>query len=483
MGGGIHLAHNRRLRVVIGLGLGILWLGCLPAFSADPSSVELEVDTSRPEGSIDFTRYALGQGGFSYEPMIDGVIPQIAQLHPQTIRLFVMEYFNVYPHHNQYYYATFDKAVRAILATGAKPILCICLKPKVLFPKVDQTVVFPNSWIEWESLFEHLVNHCKENHLDIGYWEIGNEVNIGEPGGGPYLFQARDYLTYYTHTVNAIRRADPQAKVGGPALATWDHGPLLGEDNAILDALIDYCGGGKAPLDFISWHLYDSHPALFRREIREVRAKLAKYETLKNVETILDEWNMSLGEPVMNPYFQPAFILENTFGFWKEGLSRSGYYHIRDWYFYPEFFTFLSQAGIDSNEHAFDVMPIFLGLYDTQGRVRPAYYAMKLLSLMKGEQLPIKGIGSEVKGIAVRSKGWDHTIVWNYPQGAGHDYDVTIRFPEHSYGSVQLIRLDPVSAVNNLNIVRTDRLANLSEAPLHVTLHPYEVYWVELREK
>lgn len=476
--------HDHRssgCRLISLLGTWVLLVASFQgAFAADSPQIDLDVDTSQSLGSIDLTRYALGQGGFTYEPMIDGVIPQIAQLHPQTIRLFVMEYFNLYPRHNDFYYVSFDKAVQAIRATGAKPILCICLKPKVLFPKIDQKIVFPSSWGEWESMLEHLVKHCADSRFDIGYWEVGNEVNIGEPGGGPYLFEPQDYVTYYTHTVNAIRRADAHAKVGGPTLATWDHGPLLGEDNPILDALIDHCGKGKAPLDFISWHLYDSHPQLFRQEIREVRAKLAKYDSLRNVETILDEWNMSLGNPVMNPSFQPAFVLETTYGFNEEGLSRSGYYQIRDWFFDPNLFTFLSPKGIASGDHFFNVLPIYLGLFDTEGRIRPAYYALKLLSLINGEKLAIAGTGTEVKGFAARSNGWVHMVFWNYPVGEGKAYEVTIRFPHINTGSFQLIRLDPESSTNNLKILRNEGVGKLDQKPIHITLHPYEVYWVEL---
>lgn len=168
-----HRPKSRWPRVVSCLLFSFFFMGvCQYAFAVDSPPIELVVDTSQSQGSIDLTRYALGQGGFSYEPMIDGVIPQITQLHPQTIRLFVMEYFSIYPRHNEYYYVTFDKAVRAIRATGAKPILCICLKPKVLFPKVDQKTVFPSSWQEWESLLTNLVKHCTDNHLDIGYWEV-----------------------------------------------------------------------------------------------------------------------------------------------------------------------------------------------------------------------------------------------------------------------------------------------------------------------
>ena len=38
---------------------------------------------------------------------------------------------------------------------------------------------------------------------------------------------------------------------------------------------------------------------------------IAKHPSLK-VETFLDEWNMSLSDPVRDPRFQPAFVLETA---------------------------------------------------------------------------------------------------------------------------------------------------------------------------
>ncbi len=468
--------RSQWLRGVLCLLLCVFFVGaCQNVLAADSAPIELVVDTSQSQGSIDLTRYALGDGGG-----IDGWIPQLIQLHPQTIRFFVMDEFNLYPRHNEYQWATLDKVLAAIHATGAKPIMCLCIKPKVLFPKVNQKIVFPNSWEEWETMLEHLVRHCNESHLEVGFWEVNNEVDLGEAGGSPYLFNPQNYLTYYTHTARAIRRADSSAKVGGPALA---FGPHPGKESPILDALIDYCGKGNAPLDFISWHLYNNNPKLFREEVREARARLAKYDTLKHVETILDEWNMSLGDPVVNPYYQPAFVMENTHGFFEEGLSRSGYYHIRDFYFDPSMTPYLSEEGIASNDHLFNVMPLYLGLFDTEGRVRPTYYAFKILSLMKGEKLGIAGTGTDVKGFAARNKGGVHMVFWNFPEGEGKEYEVSIRFPQQKTGSFQLIRLDPESAINNLKILRNDSVGKLDQDPIHVTLRPYDIYWVELSQQ
>ncbi|MGH9448958.1 MAG: GH39 family glycosyl hydrolase, partial [Terriglobia bacterium] len=347
--------------------------------------------------------------------------------------------------------------------------------PKALYPKIDQDIVFPTSWKEWDELIYQLVKHCnRDQKYGIQYWEVGNEVNIGEEGGTPYRFKPDDYLIYYTHTANAIRRADPQAKVGGPALA--------GYKSPIVDALLQYCGSGKAPLDFLSWHIYDSDVKEFRRSIEYMKAKLAKYPRLKHVETILDEWNMSLSNPDLNPYFQPAFIMENTYDFYKEGLTRSGYYHIRDFFVDPKgVLLFTSQAGSALTEHWWNVMPQYDGLYDNQGRVRPAYYAFKLLSLIRGERLALTGTNSEVKGFAARDGQFTEVVFWNYPSGEEEKtLRVTVRFPFVKEGEFQVAKLNPVSAVNNMEVVRHQDLSNLTKNPIQINLRPYEIYWVEL---
>ncbi|HEX5482590.1 MAG TPA: hypothetical protein VFZ08_08185 [Terriglobia bacterium] len=445
--------------------------------AGDPGPIEIRVDTSRATGPIDLTRYALGQGGLSDQPMISDRVQQIGQLHPQTIRLFVQSYFKLYPAHHQYHWDTLDKAIEAILATGAKPIMNICFKPKPLYPKIDDRIVDPTDYSEWEELIYQLVKHCNQDRkFGIEYWEVGNEGDIGEPGGCPYKFTPQNYVRYYEHTVHAIRRADPNAKVGGPALAN--------SRSPIGDALIEAAGTGKAPLDFLSWHLYTNHPEELWKTIRYMKTKLAKYPGLSKVETIIDEWNMSLGHPVLNPSFQPAFVLETTLGFYREGLSRSAYYHIRDYFVDPAMFApFMSEQGTLFMAHWWNEMPQYDGLFDNQDRVRPAYYSFKLLSLIKGQQLATNGTNSDVHALAARQEHWVNLVFWNFPsQGMGKTYQVTVDFPSEKRGEVRLVRLNPEAALNNLEQIRNGPVSGLATEPLRVTLHPYEIYWVEVTE-
>src|SRR5713226_2756982 len=191
-------------------------------------------------GPMAIDRMALGQGGLSDEPMWDSRVVEIRALHPRIIRLFVQEYFDLLPRRGQYHFETLDRSVDAIQKTGAEPLLCLCFKPRVLFPEVNHDIVEPNDYDEWDQLISRLVQHYRERRAKIRFWEVANEPDLGESGGCPYRFQPPSYVRYYRHTAAAILRADPEARVGGPALAS--------ARSPILPVLLDSCLKEHDPL-------------------------------------------------------------------------------------------------------------------------------------------------------------------------------------------------------------------------------------------
>jgi hypothetical protein len=311
-----------------------------------------------------------------------------------------------------------------------------------------------------------------DRNFGVGYWEVGNEVDIGEDGGCPYRFKPEDYLVYYTRTAKAILAADPRAKVGGPALA--------GYRSRLGDALIEHCGRGEAPLHFLSWHLYDNDPARFRRSIREMKEKLAKFPRLEGVETVIDEWNMSLGQPILDPRFQPAFVLETTLGFLEEGLSRSAYYHIRDAYVDEETFSrFMSPQGVSFMAHWWNVRPQYDGLYDHEGRARPAWHSFKLLSLIRGRRLPIGGTDAAVRGLAAEDGRWIEILFWHFPAGEkGGSVEVRLRLVLEKPSRFRLSRLNAGAPLDRIEVLREGSTQELEG--LGSVLGPYEIRWLEV---
>ncbi|MGO9204162.1 MAG: hypothetical protein ACLQM8_26885 [Limisphaerales bacterium] len=238
-------------------------------------------------------------------------------------------------------------------------------------------------------------------------------------------------------------------------------------------------------MDLLSFHGYSNDPERFRRLIKSMRAKLAKYPSLSQVQTFIDQWNMDLFKPILNPYFQPALILETTLAFYEAGLSGSAYYQIRDYFIDEAMFSrFMSAPGAAFMARWWNEMPQYDGLYDNQDRVRPAYYAFKLLSLIKGRQLPVTGTTPEIKVLAARGRRWVNVVLWNYPRnGEEKSLEVNIQFPfEKGDGGVRLVRLNVEAPVNNLEQIRTGKISELRDHPLRLTLRPYEIYWIEVTE-
>jgi hypothetical protein len=286
--------------------------------------------------------------------------------------------------------------------------MCLCFKPRVLFPTLDQDVVEPDDYIEWERLIASIVAHYKSRNAGVRYWEVANEPDIGESGGCPYRFQPESYVRYYRHTVSAIMRADSQARVGGPALANIR--------SPILPALLSACDDGKTPLHFISWHIYSSDPRRIRGTIEYAQELLRRHPRLQ-AETFLDEWNMDLQDPPLHPQFQPCHILETVWQMKDAGLDWSCYYQIRDFHIdHDQFTPFMSPQGAAFMARWWNRMPQYDGLFDFQNRVRPSYFAFKLLSRLTGNQLTLESSDPAVHGFATHDELYqiDNVLLWNF---------------------------------------------------------------------
>ncbi len=445
----------------------------LAALAAPAQPVRVEVIFNNRLGPLNIGQMGLGQGGLSDEPMWDNRVAEVRALKPRLIRLFVQEYFNLLPAPGRFHFETLDKSVETILQTGAEPLMCLCFKPHVLFPEINQDVVEPRDYVQWEDLIFHLVGHYRARGAHIGYWEIGNEPDIGEDGGCPYRFKPDSYVRYYQHTAAAILRADPQARIGGPALASV-HSPLL-------PALLEAARTNQAPLHFISWHCYTSAPEALRKTIDYAKDLLKNYPTLKP-ETILDEWNMDLMNPPLDSRFQPCFIAEVLWQMKDAGLDYSCYYHIRDWHVEADTFArFFSPQGTAFMARWWNRMPQFDGLFDYQNNIRPAYFVFKLLSRLVGARLALSSSHPAVHGFAAHDENlrMDNLVLWNFSAEAlpvqlslvGLAKDMRSRH----------VMLDAKSASNDENVrLHPEPFMTLPKGGrrLELQLEPYAVhYW------
>jgi hypothetical protein len=422
---------------------------------------------------MEIDRMGLGQGGLSEQPMWADRIPEIRALKPRLIRLFIQEYFNLLPERGRYRFETLDRSVDTILEAGAKPLMCLCFKPRLLFPAIDQDKVEPDDYGQWEDLISNLVRHYRDRRAGITHWEVANEPDIGEDGGCPYRFKPDSYTRYYQHTVAAIRRADPEARVGGPALASVH--------SAILPALLALCESNAVPLDFVSWHIYSSDPKSVRATIDYAMGLLKTHPALKP-ETVLDEWNMDLMNPPLDRRFQPCYLAEVIWQMKDAGLDYSCYYHIRDFYVsFETFAPFMSVRGTAFMTRWWNRMPQFDGLFDYQNHTRPAYFTFKLISRLAGQRVAVDSTHPAIHGFASHDERlmMYNLLLWNFSRT---NLEAEVSFADLTKDfRIRHLVLDPLSADEDENSrLRPEPFTTLKKdaARLHINFEPYAVhYW------
>ena len=95
----------------------------------------------------------------------------------------------------------------------------------------------PKNYKKWSELIYQWVRHCIERYgkaeVESWYWELWNEPNIG------YLQadnQLKTYCKMYDYASDAVKRALPTARIGGPHIA--------GIANEFLKGFIMHCLNG-----------------------------------------------------------------------------------------------------------------------------------------------------------------------------------------------------------------------------------------------
>lgn len=167
-----------------------------------------------------------------------------------------------------------DQIFDTYIRVGAKPLVEIGFMPQALSVKPEPYkhnwkpgdqyndiylgwAYPPNDYAKWAELVRQWVLHSVERYgkdeVLTWWWELWNEPDISYWKGTP-----DEYNKLYDYTADAVKRALPGAKVGGPATT----GPASEKAAVFLKQFLEHCATGKnavtgktgAPLDFISYH-------------------------------------------------------------------------------------------------------------------------------------------------------------------------------------------------------------------------------------
>ncbi len=311
-----------------------------------------------------------------------------------------------------------DRRVDFIYKAGADPIIAASYMPQALDAIPDpERHSAPRDFALWEDLCFRAAKHSLERGKRIPFWEVWNEPNTGwlKPSPGDpledrfveiyaralgekaekvdrkvaHMFMA--YAKLYAATARGVRRADPEARVGGPALAS---GPFESAERGharngkgFARGLMLWCQEEKLPLDFVSWHEYFQPPDVFRAEADAFRALLDDFPDLKgSVKSFMvTEWNEAWwADPPQDNEIGAAWCANTiTRAFLPAGVDRPCFFYVKqgDSSFRGDYALLLK-----------DNVP------------KPQYHVAKIFNGLSGKWLKVTGDDGEVSCVAARDE-------------------------------------------------------------------------------
>ena len=100
--------------------------------AATPPVIEVAVDLAADGGPLELWRHGIGHGGINPLPLPDRVVRGAARLKPRLSRVFIQEFFQVYPEHGRFDWSRLDPYMDALARTGAQVIKVVPVATSLL---------------------------------------------------------------------------------------------------------------------------------------------------------------------------------------------------------------------------------------------------------------------------------------------------------------------------------------------------------------
>jgi xylan 1,4-beta-xylosidase len=443
-----------------------------------PQSVSIQVQFDQSEGPISpvWNYFGYDEPNYTYAPNGRKLLRELAAVDAAPVYVRVHNLLttgdgsaslkwgstNVYSEdasgHPIYSWEILDHIFDTFHATGVKPLVEIGFMPKALsthpepyrhdFPRIPVSDIYtgwaypPNDYEKWSELVFQFVHHLRERYGDAEaktwLWEVWNEPDIGYWKGTP-----EEYFKLYDFTVEAVLRALPSARIGGPDTT----GPGNSKASDFLRAFLDHCAHGKnyangrvgSSLDFISFHPKGSPTWQADHVQMGISRQLAAIEQGFKIVESFPEWRRTqiiLGES--DPEGCAACSAKDN----PQNLYRNG----------PLYGAYTVEVlnnilALARQEHVnflgavtwafeFEDQPYFAGFRElaTNGVDKPVLNAFRMLGLLGNQRVKVTSSGAlatedvvrngvraqpDINAIATRKDREIEILLWNY-----HDDDV-----------------------------------------------------------
>jgi xylan 1,4-beta-xylosidase len=439
---------------------------------ADTIAVDVHVDLSQRKGKLKPVWRFFGADEPNFAYMKDGqkLLGELGQLRPGTVYFRTHNLLttgdgtpalkwgstNVYTEDAQgkpvYDWTIVDRIFDTYLQRGLKPYVQIGFMPKALSLKPDPyqhhwtpTAKYdeiytgwsypPNDYKKWGELVYQWARHCVGRYgrreVESWYWETWNEANIGYWRGSP-----EEFRKLHDYAVDAVRRALPTARVGGPDTA--------GSGGQFTRDFVEHnlrgtnyaTGQTGTPFDFISFHakgaprFVNGHVQMgIANQLRTVDqgfSLIASYPELKDKPIVIGE-----SDPDGCAACQGSQL----------GYRNSTMYSAYTAASFTRVYDLADKHGVNLEgvltwAFEFENQPYFAGfrVLATNGIDLPVLNVFRMFAKMKGDRVPVESNGAlaldsivkngvreqpDVSGFASVDDNRLYLLMWHY-----HDDDL-----------------------------------------------------------
>ena len=260
----------------------------------------------------------------------------------------------------------------------------------------------PKDYAKWGELVYQWVQHCIQKYgkaeVESWLWEVWNEPNIGYWKGTP-----EEYHKLYDYSADAVRRALPTARIGGPDST----GPDNPRAATFLRDFLNHVVHGKnyatgktgTPLDFVSFHAKGSPKFVDGNVVMGIENQLR--DLAKGFEIIAAVPELK-NRPIIIGESDPEGCAACSSRVYPQNAYRNGLiYPSYTATIMPRHLDLAAKYGVNllgavTWAFEFEDQPYFDGFRDlaTNGIDKPVLNVLRMLGMMTGDRLAVENPGA-----------------------------------------------------------------------------------------
>jgi xylan 1,4-beta-xylosidase len=253
----------------------------------------------------------------------------------------------------------------------------------------------PKDYAKWAELVYQWVSHCVQKYgraeVESWLWEVWNEPNIGYWKGTP-----EEYHKLYDYSADAVMRALPTARVGGPDST----GPAGASAGNFLRNFLEHVVRGKnyvtgktgSPLDFVSFHAKGSPRFIEGNVVMGIEKQL---QDLSKGFEIIASFPEVKSKPIIIGESDPEGCAACSSRVYPQNAYRNGVmYSSYTAAVMPRHLDLAAKHGVNllgavTWAFEFEDQPWFDGFRDlaTNGVDKPVLNVFRMLGMMTGERV------------------------------------------------------------------------------------------------